>query len=195
MGVLSRILNQPVKLAVGGVFGISKDLTKHLYHILKPKAMNVPPSVQANIIDMKLTHEVEGNKVKPIVATFFATHSRGNLIRLEYDGNPVSAIIDTGSQLNIAHRKVWKSSLPRPVDMHYSVNMNDANGGASTLRGLVPNVPLTCGSVVTHANVYIGDQVPFDLLLGRPWQRGNFVSIDKWENGTYLLFKDAELNI
>ena len=79
--------------------------------------------------------------------------------------------------------------------MHYSVNMNDANGGASTLRGLVPNVPLTCGSVVTHANVYIGDQVPFDLLLGRPWQRGNFVSIDEREDGTYLLFKDAELNV
>ena len=52
MGVLSRILNQPVTLAVGEVFGISKDLTNHLHHVLKPKAMNVPPSVQANIIDM-----------------------------------------------------------------------------------------------------------------------------------------------
>lgn len=32
--------------------------------------------------------------------------------------------------------------------------------------------------------------MPFDLLLGRPWQRGNLVSIDEWIEGTFLVFKD-----
>ena len=73
--------------------------------------------------------------------------------------------------------------------------MNDAGGGESRLNGLVANVPLSCGNVATFANVYVGDKVPFDLLLGRPWQRGNFVSIDEREDGTYLLFKDRNLDV
>ena len=65
--------------------------------------------------------------------------------------------------------------------------------GAGALRGVVENVPLTCGSVRTVANLYIGESVPFDLLLGRPWQRGNYVSIDERGDGMYLLFKNQDL--
>ncbi|KAK7681970.1 hypothetical protein QCA50_014933 [Cerrena zonata] len=192
MNVLGRILSQPVTLAVGEVFGISKELTHHLQDVLKPKNPTVPatkalvPSGKVN----NVSHD-------PYVATTFVSKSRGTLIRLrmECDGTPVQAIIDTGSQLNIAHKRVWKSVLARPIDMHKIISMSDANGGESMLKGLVPNVPLSCGGVLTHANVYIGDQVPFDLLLGRPWQRGNYVSIDERGDGTYLLFKDKNLEV
>jgi hypothetical protein len=68
--------------------------------------------------------------------------------------------------------------------------MNDANRGASQLVGLVANVPLSCGSVETTANLFIGDRLPFDLLLGHPWQRGNFISIDERVDGTYIVFKN-----
>ncbi|KAG1791563.1 uncharacterized protein HD556DRAFT_1445194 [Suillus plorans] len=70
--------------------------------------------------------------------------------------------------------------------------MNDANGGEGKLRGLVENVPLSCGAVHTKANLYVGDHVPFNLLLGRPWQRGNYVSIDERQDGTWLVFKDPQ---
>ena len=63
------------------------------------------------------------------------------------------------------------------------------------LTGFVPNVPIACGDVVTHASIFIGDKVPFDLLLGRPWQRGNFISIDERLEGTYLLFKDQHMRV
>jgi hypothetical protein len=46
--------------------------------------------------------------------------------------------------------------------------MNDANGGAGNLKGHISGVSLKCGSVETSANLYVGDAVPFDLLLGRP---------------------------
>lgn len=46
------------------------------------------------------------------------------------------------------------------------------------------------GQVTTQANIFVGEHVPFDLLLGRPWQRGNYISIDERSDGTYLLFKD-----
>lgn len=70
--------------------------------------------------------------------------------------------------------------------------MNDANGGEGYLKGRVNGVNLVCGGVLTKANLYVGENPLFDLLLGRPWQRGNFVSIDERPKGTYLVFKDLE---
>jgi hypothetical protein len=70
--------------------------------------------------------------------------------------------------------------------------MNDANGGEGHLSGMVENVPLNCGGVMTQANLYVGEHVPFDLLLGRPWQRGNYITIDERRDGTYLIFKDRQ---
>ena len=72
------------------------------------------------------------------------------------------------------------------------MRMNDANGGEGELRGLVSNVTLKCGAVTTAANLFVGDKVPFNLLLGRPWQIENMVSIEEEIDGTYLLFRDAE---
>ncbi|KAH7917430.1 hypothetical protein BV22DRAFT_981817, partial [Leucogyrophana mollusca] len=77
-----------------------------------------------------------------------------------------------------------------PMDIARTMNMNDANGGEGLLRGLVPNVPLSCGGVHTEASLFVREHVPFDLLLGRSWQRGNYVSIDEGQDGMYLLFKD-----
>ena len=48
--------------------------------------------------------------------------------------------------------------------------MNDANGEAEKLQGHVAGITLKCGSVETQADLYVGEKVPFDLLLGRPWQ-------------------------
>ena len=46
--------------------------------------------------------------------------------------------------------------------------------------------------MTTNASIYVGDNLPFDLLLGCPWQRGNFVTIDEQKEGTYLVFKNKQ---
>ena len=44
--------------------------------------------------------------------------------------------------------------------------MNDTNRGEGLLAGFIPDVPLVCGGVLTHASIYMGENTPFDLLLG-----------------------------
>jgi hypothetical protein len=82
--------------------------------------------------------------------------------------------------------------METPIDPQRKVVMNDANGGAGSLRGHVSDVLLKCENVKTFANLYVEDELPFDLLLGRPWQQENLVTIDKRTDGTYLVFKDAD---
>ncbi|KAJ7030524.1 hypothetical protein C8F04DRAFT_1186739 [Mycena alexandri] len=71
---------------------------------------------------------------------------------------------DTGSQLDVVSAEVAALKIQRTVDMSQVTGMHDCER-----RKQKP---------------------PFDLLLGRPWQRGNLVSIDEREEGTYLIFKD-----
>jgi hypothetical protein len=88
------------------------------------------------------------------IATSFRTKMWGLLIKLsmECDGAPIEAIIDTGSQLNIVSEAVCNSKIRRPIDRKNSVSMNDANRGEGHLNGIVENVPLNCGGVMTQVN-------------------------------------------
>jgi len=173
--LLNHVLNAKVELAVGEVFAVSRELSNLLAESIKPKSTKAQ-------VPVGLTTSGSGFRAK----------TRGLLIKvtMECDGNPIQAIIDTGSQLNIVNEQVCKSLIRRPIDYTAAISMNDANGGEGKLAGIVDNVPLDFGSVKTRANLYVGTHVPFDLLLGRPWQRGNLVSIDELEDGTYLVFKD-----
>ncbi|KAF9488759.1 hypothetical protein BDN71DRAFT_1402793 [Pleurotus eryngii] len=78
----------------------------------------------------------------------------------------IQAVIDSGLQLNIIHADIFKQSIHLPVDTSQVIKMNDANGGTGELRGYVQNVHLTCGSIGTVANLYLGQKAPFKLLLG-----------------------------
>ena len=176
ISVLNQILNSKINVAIGELLGVSKEVTGLLTDSLKLKPSKFFESGPS------------------AVATAYRTDTRGLLIKLKMDcdGIPLTAIIDTGSQLNIVSQEACNTKIRRAIDRRSKVVMNDANGGGRSLEGLVENVPLNCGGLLTSASLHVGSHVPFELLLGRPWQRGNYVSIDERSDGTYLLFKDPE---
>ncbi|KAI0069480.1 hypothetical protein K474DRAFT_1581083, partial [Panus rudis PR-1116 ss-1] len=101
------------------------------------------------------------------------------------NGRAVEAIIDTGSTVNIIHSDLFGKFNNLPLEPT-TIQVNTADGNQSHLHGLVRKVPVACGSINTIANLYVSDVSPFDLLLGRPWQRGNKIAIDERDDGTYL---------
>ena len=189
-GVLQKVLKAPITIEIGEILGVSKEMSHQVQEALRPKVQIPRPMAKAYASSNPLSNTM-------VAAASFVPRTRGTLIQLlmECDGKPINAIIDTGSQLNIAHRAAWKGAIRRPMDITQHITMGDANGGEGTLTGFVPNIPLRCGDVVTRASVFVGDKAPFDLLLGRPWQRGNYVSIDERIDGTYLLFKDQSMTV
>ena len=132
----------------------------------------------------------------PIVAEAQSRPSNNCLIKLKvmHDGVPIMAIIDTGSQLNVIREEIAHKAIQLPIDLTKPITMNDANGGAGVLKGFMEGVNLTCGAISTICDLHVGEQVPFDLLLGQPWQSQNFVSIIERTNGTYLEFRDKDTN-
>ena len=186
--VLNQVLNTRMDLAIGEVLGISKDLSALLTDKIKPKSTKLSVPISASV-----AAPISASSSAPVATSLF-TKNRGLLIQLhmQCDGRPITAIIDTGSQLNIINKAVCDLKIRRPVDNLEKISIADANGGQGKLEGMVADVPLNCGQVATTANLYVGTHVPFELLLGRPWQRGNYVTIDERRDGTYLLFKDPK---
>ncbi|KAJ6490383.1 hypothetical protein C8R47DRAFT_1215243 [Mycena vitilis] len=133
----------------------------------------------------------------PLVAHWNWPRTDGILIKIDVEsgGRKISAIVDTGSQLDVVRADIAALRVQRPVDMSCTTNMSDANGGRGQLRGYIQDVELNCGGVLTSTDVWVSHQAPFELLLGRPWQRGNLVTIDERDEGTYLVFKDRDTRL
>ncbi|KAK7055080.1 hypothetical protein R3P38DRAFT_2681368, partial [Favolaschia claudopus] len=174
--IVDRILDLPVSMSVREVLAASKELRNGIQEVIKLK------NVKAVLMGM------------PSNGHWNWPRSEGVLIRMEMDiaGRRTVAIVDTGSQLDVVRADVAALIVHRPVDMTRTTGMNDANGGRGQLRGFIHDVELNCGSVSTRTGLWVSQQAPFELLLGRPWQRNNLVTIDEREEGTYLVFKDRE---
>ncbi|KAJ7226577.1 hypothetical protein C8J57DRAFT_1535068 [Mycena rebaudengoi] len=179
--VLDRLLNLPLPLSIGEAFAFSKEIRNGIQERIRMK------NVKAVLIGRSSNH--------PILANWTWQRSEGVLIKVEMEttaGRKVLAIVDTGSQLDVVRADIAALIIHRPVDMTCITNMNDASGGRGQLRGRIDGVEFNCGGVTTKTDLWVLQQAPFELLLGRPWQRSNLVSIDEREEGTYLVFKDPE---
>jgi hypothetical protein len=191
--VIKKVLNSEVTLSVKDVLGTSRELSTALLEMIKVRNQGTNKVGLSLEDDIWTSHWVNDSDEAMIAQTCIPC-SRGMLIdiELEWDGCKLMGIIDTGSQLNIVREDIAQMFIRKPIDLHRSIKMNDANGGEGQLKGLISNVTFRCGAVDTSANLFVGEKSPFTLLLGRPWQRGNRVSIDERNDGTYLVFKDPE---
>ncbi|KAJ7214418.1 hypothetical protein GGX14DRAFT_392445 [Mycena pura] len=196
--VLNTILNTPVTLPAGTILAVSSGISNALVEVLKLK--NAPrPATTASVTVDSSENEMPASKPSMnIVGATFVTKDRQRLIQIQVDinGKTVNAIVDTGSMLNVVSRSAWRTFMTHiSMDITKHITMGDANGGQSQLRGFLRDVLLTMGGVESKASFWVGEKAPFDVLLGRPWQRGNFVSIDERRDGTYLVFRDPDSGI
>lgn len=182
--------NSPISAHVDPLHTLDQVLSSKVELVMR-EVLNVSHEL-ANLLRESINLQSNTETPTTTIGLMYYPESQGLLIKvdIECDGWPVRAIIDTRSQLNIVSSHVARSVLMQPVDMDAVITMNDANGGEARLHGLIENVPLDFGSIRTSTNFYVGEKVPFDMLLGRPWQCGYHVAIQEDEDGSYLAFKD-----
>ncbi|KZP28133.1 hypothetical protein FIBSPDRAFT_685114, partial [Athelia psychrophila] len=173
MNIMNQILNTRIELCVGEVLGISKEIAGMISDKMKSR---VQRSINPGIAGLP-------------IATSVIT-DQGTLIKLhmQCEGPPFKAIIDTGSMVNIVSQLVCDEGMSQKVDYTKTMKIADANGGSGVLRGLLTDVALFCGNLCTPADLYVKEGAPFDMLLGRPWQRENLITIDERVEGTYIIF-------
>ncbi len=200
--VVEQILDTQVSLPLQKILGASRELSFTLQDVMRYKnPSNKPVQSQTS----QRVYNTQVDKLEPVTEEFKRIKKRLQgrevsenraLIQVEFgcgNNETITALIDTGSQLNVARKEVVEEKICLPIDMAKNMEMYDVSGGVTDLVGMIKCVPLRCGSVRTEATeVYVGGNLPCELLLGRPWQRGNLVSIDERPEGTYLVFKNLK---
>jgi hypothetical protein len=165
--VLTKLLNTQISLTAGEILGTSRELSIALADQIRVK-----------------------NVTAANAAANHTCANHGSLLRVpvRVGRYTYNAIIDSGSEVNLIKRRVWENDLKVPMDVGASMTLHDANGGTSTLKGIIPDLELKIGGLITTSNYWVTTTCPLDILLGRPWQRQNLVSIDERTEGTYLRF-------
>jgi hypothetical protein len=190
--VANEILDTEIALPLRKILGSSKEISVTLQDMIRPR--NKPNATTLRTIEniprtVENTPRTIENKDNGKIEDFLIK------LKVMHDGIPIVAIIDTGSQLNVVREEIAQKIIGMPIDLTRPITMNDANGGEGVLRGFLGEVKLRCGTIITACDLHVGEQVPFDLLLGRPWQCGNYVSIIERRSGTYLEFRDVETDL
>ena len=148
--VLDEILDTPIPLSIRKILGTSKELSSGMFDRVKLKNQpkQVPPAEPAGRVLMN--NSITGNTPTMRMLTKFEREAAENLIRLTFQchGNPITAVIDTGSEINVVSSTIATERIPLPLDTQNTTTMGDANGGGY-LKGLISTVPLTCRAVKT----------------------------------------------
>jgi hypothetical protein len=98
--VIKNILNTPVTLPMREVLASSKELSDQLSDMIKRKATVAPITAQASSVPLR-------------ARAFLLEKSHGTLITLDVmcGNKPITAIIDTESQLNVVSEECWKQAI------------------------------------------------------------------------------------
>jgi hypothetical protein len=180
--IVDRFLEVQIPMTLGNSLLVSKAVKQQFGRKLKELTTNAVAQTDAE--QFAEVHGVTASKMGPRLKEDLIA------VTLKHGPNPVCAIVDTGAQINIVRKDVWKKYFRDvPIDKSMKGWIGDANGGRGNLLGLLGNVTLDVGNVRTETHLYVAKHVPFGLLLGRPWQRANRVSIVEDGRETSVVFR------
>lgn len=81
----------------------------------------------------------------------------------------VECVIDPGSGIVAMRKEIWEQ-LGSPPFSENALVMEAVNGSKTSAMGLLKNLDFSLGGMHLKLQVLVFDKVPFDILLGRPFQ-------------------------
>lgn len=93
------------------------------------------------------------------------------------------------------NRKVWER-IGMPILSQHTIVMESANKTTSKLLGLMNNVALCIGLLILYIQVQVMDNIPFEVLLGRPFQAlTNCVTRDFADGQQHVTLQDPNSGV
>ncbi|KAF8431516.1 hypothetical protein L210DRAFT_866545 [Boletus edulis BED1] len=112
------------------------------------------------------SHHVEADspEAKPPGTPLLHVHTK-------YRSHVITAIVDSGSEVNLIKCSIWQQCLGVPVDISELIVLTDTSRQCTTVtNGYIPKLEIEIGWILTVENYWISDSCPPDILLRRGWQ-------------------------
>lgn len=169
--VLERVLDAKVELSQRELLALAPDIRKQIKEMATTKRVAVS-SMETTEAFLTQVLELEGAGGGDMAEERIVAAERFPLryIDTEIHGkHKVNCVLDTGSQIIAMNRKVWER-IGMPILSQHTIVMESANKTTSKSLGLMNNVALRIGPLILYIQVQVMDNVPFEVLLGRPFQ-------------------------
>ncbi|KAL3686783.1 hypothetical protein R1sor_013092 [Riccia sorocarpa] len=90
------------------------------------------------------------------------------MVKLEGLEEPVVALIDHGSEINLMSKNVYEKGK-WPIDTDHTWRIKAANNTTGGLIGACPEVKLKIGNVEIEQNIFVQDMASYPVILGQPF--------------------------
>jgi hypothetical protein len=176
--LVANVLSTPLTISLSELLGASPQCSKQVLDYLRITRPKTYATDVAKVFNVKKL-----NNGLP------SSDDRLIQLKVTFDNGTIAeAVVDPGSQLDVISKDLWYA-LQLPIDLISQVCMEDAGSGRTEMYGLCHDVNLTTGNLQTNTNLWVGPPgIP--ILLGRPWQRKNRISIEERPSGTWLVHRD-----
>ena len=196
--LVGEIMKTALTIDLGTLLGISPVVKRGLVSAVRDTTGSPAPTSQkrnaTTVLNVGYDEQDEGPTPGPSnTKEVHLAVARDDLLRLRVGlGETVAtAIVDTGSQLNLVSERVFmESGLIRTEENIVSVT--SATGEGNTCIGTIPEAEIYLSSgkiVMAGPEIHVIKHAPFQVLLGRPWLTMNRVSIEERKEGTCLVFE------
>ncbi|KAL2641460.1 hypothetical protein R1flu_009047 [Riccia fluitans] len=99
---------------------------------------------------------------------YWARGTTKTLVRLEGLDELVVALIDSGSEINIVSKNLYKKAK-WPISTDHGWMVRGANNARETLYGACPDVKVKIGDVVVEQNLFVQETSSYPMILGQPF--------------------------
>ncbi|KAF9030232.1 hypothetical protein BDZ89DRAFT_1132534 [Hymenopellis radicata] len=158
--VIDKLLNTTIpNLTIRELLGTSSEITDQISLLIKRKN----PAAKETTVEIA-RKDTTSQENPPEINLF--TRDDALLIKMP---------VESGAQLNLMKKSVFQEEFEGMYPIHplKTMNIRDVHGVESYLAGRVPGVQINHGIIKTKGTFYLSDTLPYDMILGRPWQRDN----------------------
>lgn len=113
-------------------------------------------------------HNEEAKSKEDFAHPFWARATTETRVKLGDCDEPILALVDHGSEINIMSRKVYKVGK-WPIDTKHGWVLKAANNQRGGLYGACPAVKTKIGDVEVEQNFFVQDIGSYPVILGQPY--------------------------
>ncbi|KAL3676831.1 hypothetical protein R1sor_026779 [Riccia sorocarpa] len=127
----------------------------------------VAPSA-ADIDDLEEDEMLNHTPDSHFTESHWARATTQTKMKLEGLAEPIMALVDHGSEINIITREVWERGQ-WPIEKDHGWALRSANNERSQMYGACPNVRVKIGDVEVHQHFFVHSTASFPVILGQPY--------------------------